>query len=67
MFMNNMFIDYEIVMELLGVKKTKAYDIIAKLNKELEEKGFLTQRGRVVATYFYERYGVDYKQLNLVA
>ena len=57
------FINYEDIMDLLGVKKTKAYDIIATLNKELEQKGFMTQRGRVSATYFCQRFGIEYSQL----
>ncbi len=31
-------------------------DISARLNEELEKKGYLTIKGRVVSTYFYERF-----------
>lgn len=45
------------IMELFGCSKTKAYQVIAELNRELESKGFLYVRGRVSRRYFEERYG----------
>ena len=39
-------------------QRGKAYEIIRKLNEELREKGFLTQRGRVNIKYFNERYNI---------
>lgn len=50
------FIFAKDIIEILGVKETKAYEIIKQLNKELEAKGFYTQRGRVSAKYFEERF-----------
>lgn len=47
------------VMEILGVGETYAYKVIKTLNKELEESGYLTVRGRVNAKYFNERYMID--------
>ena len=47
------------VMEILGVGETYAYKVIKTLNKELEESGYLTVRGRVNAKYFNERYMLD--------
>lgn len=47
------------VMEILGVGETYAYKVIKTLNKELEENGYLTVRGRVNAKYFNERYMFD--------
>lgn len=49
----------EDVMQILGVKQSKAYNIIKKLNDELKEKGFLTVAGRVPRKYFLERCGVS--------
>lgn len=43
-------------MKILGVGRTKGYNIIHTLNNELRLKGFLTQAGKVSATYFKERY-----------
>lgn len=35
------------VMKLFNCSRTKAYQIIARLNQELEKKGFLFIRGRI--------------------
>lgn len=35
------------VMEILGISKSKAYEIIRKMNKELEAEGYETIAGRV--------------------
>lgn len=45
------------IMELFGCSRSKAYQIIAELNRELEQKGFLFIRGRISRRYFEERYG----------
>lgn len=47
------------IEDLLGIKSSKAYDIINKLNEELEEKGFLTFKGRILASYFRQRVGLE--------
>lgn len=53
------FIGASEVMELLGVKQAKAYQIIRLLNSELSKKGFLIVSGKVSRKYFFERfYGV---------
>ena len=46
------------IEKILGVKSSKAYQIIIQLNEELEEKGLLTFKGRVLASYFRERVGL---------
>ena len=46
------------VMALLGVKETKAYDIIKRLNREQEEQGRLTIRGKTNEQYLLERFGL---------
>ena len=43
------------VMILLGIKQTKAYEIIRELNKELKDQGKITVAGRVSKKYFDER------------
>lgn len=45
------------IMELFGCSKSRAYRVIAELNRELKNKGFLYVRGRVSRRYFEERYG----------
>lgn len=46
------------VKELLNVKEGKAYQIMKRLNKELEEKGFITIKGRVPIDYLKERFNL---------
>lgn len=43
------------VSETLGVSVTKAYDIIRRLNAELESEGYLTVRGKTSRAYFNEK------------
>ncbi len=52
----------EDVMNLLGVKQSKAYDIIRSLRKELIDSGQLTKEypaGRIPKKYFNGRCGID--------
>lgn len=53
------------VKKLLNVKDGKAYQIMKRLNKELEEKGFITIPGRVPIDYLKERFNLcdeDFKK-----
>jgi prophage antirepressor-like protein len=43
------------VMQMLGIKQTKAYEIIRRMNDELEEMGKLTINGKVNKKYFDEK------------
>lgn len=43
------------VAEVMECSKSRAYEIIKKLNAELEEKHYITIHGKVNAKYFYER------------
>lgn len=43
------------VMKMMGVKETKAYELIRDLNKELKQKGKIVVAGRVSKKYFDER------------
>lgn len=43
------------VMEELGVKQTKAYQIIRQLNQELDKQGVITVSGRINRDYFRQR------------
>ncbi len=44
------------VAETLGVSISYAYKVVRLLNKELEEKGFITVAGRVSRRYFEEKF-----------
>lgn len=50
-----MFVTVDEVVNVLGVCQSKAYRIIQNLNKELDEKGYITVRGKVSRKYFEER------------
>lgn len=49
------FYGVEDVMAILGIKQSKAYEIIRELNKELKSKGKITIAGKVHKKYFEER------------
>ena len=52
------------IIEITGLSKSKTYSLIRELNEELEKKGFLTVRGKVISPYFYERFfGKDDKKM----
>lgn len=52
---NKSFVRAEEVASDFGISRTKAYELIKRLNKELEEKGFITVAGRVSRQYYIER------------
>ncbi|MBO6202045.1 MAG: DNA-binding protein [Selenomonas sp.] len=52
----------EEVMQAAGVGKNTAYQIIKKLNAELDAMGKLTFRGRVNRKFFEERFGYEGRQ-----
>ena len=54
-----MFYFVDDVMVLLGYSRSKSYQVIAQLNRELEAKGKCTCGGRVIKRYFNERYGFE--------
>ena len=48
------------VANMLGVSEASAYNIIKKLNMELEKKGYIFVRGKISKVYFNEKfYGLD--------
>ncbi len=49
------FFDVNDVCEILGVGKSKAYQVIRKLNKELESNGYLIVAGKIPKKFFLER------------
>ena len=59
----NYFLKAADICELLEVKQTSAYEIIGNLNKELEEQGYLTLRGKVPTKYFCEAFLRDRRYL----
>lgn len=49
----------EDVMKLLHIKRSLAYQIIRKLNKELDKDGYYIIRGRVPRKYIIKRFGLE--------
>lgn len=49
------FMTVEEVAQELKVSKSKAYEIVRNLNKELQEKGYLTVAGRINTTFFHKK------------
>lgn len=49
------FLTVDEVVDILSVSKSKAYEIVRHLNKEMKAKGFITVAARVSKTYFNER------------
>ena len=52
------FIRAKEVCELLQCSTAMAYRIIARLNKELEDQGYITISGRISKDYLCERMGI---------
>lgn len=46
------------IMKIMDFKKSKAYEVIQRLNKELEEQGCATVKGRVRIDYFNKAFGI---------
>lgn len=51
-----MFYTVDEIATMLQVSKSKAYKIVASLNKELKKMGYITVAGRVPKKYFEEKY-----------
>jgi hypothetical protein len=43
------------VMNVLGVKQSRAYTLIKKLNNELQQQGYVTINGRIPYEYLQQR------------
>jgi len=50
-----LFVTAKEVSEILGISVPLGYKIIAKLNGELREKGYITFSGRLNRKYFEEK------------
>lgn len=56
---DNLFMSAEDVAKITGMSEQYAYKLIKQLNRELEQKGYFTIRGRISKLYFEERfYGI---------
>lgn len=56
---DNLFMSAEDIAKITGMSEQYAYKLIKQLNRELEQKGYFTIRGRISKQYFEERfYGI---------
>lgn len=53
---NDLFVTAGEVAQELGVSKPLAYKLVRQMNKELEERGFITIAGRVSRKYYEEKF-----------
>ena len=54
--MNEKFLKVDDVMQILGISKSAAYNVMRQLNNELKEKGYVVIRGKISRKYFEERF-----------
>ena len=54
--MNEKFLKVDDVMQILGISKSAAYNIMRQLNNELKEKGYAVICGNISRKYFEERF-----------
>ena len=55
-YMSKIYYDANQIAEMLDVSKASAYNIIKKLNTELEERGFIVISGKISKVYFNEKW-----------
>lgn len=49
------FMTVEEVAQELRVSKSKVYEVVRNLNRELREMGYLTVAGRINTTFFHKK------------
>lgn len=58
--MKAQFVTAEEVQEIMDISRSKAYQIIRNLNKELKAMGYITIAGKCPAQFFQEKfYGIQ--------
>lgn len=51
-----MFIKADEIRRLLGISRSKAYQIIRELNAELKSQGYMVLNGKVNRNYFLKKF-----------
>lgn len=54
--MKAQFITAEEVQEVLGVSRSKAYQIVQSMNRDLKAAGYITIAGKCPVQYFKQRF-----------
>ena len=61
--MKAQFITAEEVQQIIGVSRSKAYQIVQSLNRELKSMGYITASGKCPLRYFNEKfYGLQMEE-----
>ena len=61
--MKTQFVTVEEVQEILGVSRSKAYQIIQAMNRELKAAGYITIAGKCPLQYFKQKfYGLQIEE-----
>lgn len=56
-----MFIKADEIRRLLGISRSKAYQIIRELNAELKSQGYMVLNGKVNRNYFLKKFMIPIK------
>ncbi len=54
--MSAQFITANEVAEIMGISRTKAYQIVRSLNRELKEMGYITIAGKCPIQFFKQKF-----------
>ena len=54
--MRAQFITAAEVAEIMGISRSKAYQIVREMNRELKSQGYLTVAGKCPAQYFKQKF-----------
>ena len=54
--MRAQFVTAEDVQKILGVSRSKAYQVLQGLNRELKAKGYITISGKCPVSYFEQKF-----------
>ena len=55
-FMTAQYITATEVAEIMGISRSKSYQIVRQLNKELKAQGYLTVAGKCPIQYFKQKF-----------
>ena len=56
--MRAQFITASEVAEIMGISRSKAYQIVREMNRELKAQGYLTVAGKCPAQYFKQKFTI---------
>lgn len=56
--MSKQYFNAKEIAEIMDCSERHSYSVIAELNAELKEKGYIIRTGRIPRKYFFERTGL---------